>query len=1015
LSDPVQYRLLRLLIADASLSHYKPLQAAPGFVRVVLELIRELKAGSVFPDKLLDAIDGMGGTPRLRELGELYLAYQDHLHDAEWADAAGTGWLAQEALHAQPDLAAGWPCVMVDGFDDLTSVQLAVLRELGGCVGELAIALTGEMGRHSRPAVRRHAHRRFLHTRERIEERLGIEAQALPEAVESVTRAPTLVHLGEAGVKRQTSHVRSPALAHLEKSLFERGEADQVDAGAGGGGDAVSLIAATDREGEVRAALRWLKERLIVDGVPLRGAALLARSMEAYRPYVRQVATEYGLPVVFVSGMPLRGNPAVAALLDLLQLAVFGAEAFPWRQTVEAWRSPYLSWMISEQEGIDAGALDRVARWGSVIGGLEQWREALDRLVDALSVAGARADREEELARSAEILPDAEAAQALRAQFERFVERVTPPPGDRSCRVFVAWIEALIGDEEPDDETAAGQGVLQAALAGPIAGGAPARDRAALIALKDVLRGLVWAEEALGCQAASFETFLDDLTGAVNTSSYRLPLPADREALLVADVRQARGVVYDVVAVLGLAEGEFPTALTEDPFFRDADRRRLRDEYGLEVDLSTASTEGAYFYEAVTRPRRALLLTRPRIADNGAPWQASPYWHEVQRRVEVEPVQLSSAHETPLAQAASWPELLRTAGAHTAGAHAAVTHGDAVWAWASALDADRCAALASSARVLAHRTSELPTPYDGGLERWGTTFAGRFGPHHTWSASRLESYRACPYSFYVGSVLRLEPRTAPAEGLDARQLGNLYHHIMEGVYQYPAVTDPTDLDQLLDALPRVATPLLDAAPRQEGFRATAWWAQTRREIVENVRDSLRALNQLRGEYEPSEYEQAFGLLGQPALVIEDPENGDTLRVRGFIDRVDCAPDGRVRIIDYKTGGPWGFTAHAFEEGKKLQLALYARAAQALGLGEVADGFYWHVRHAAWHLQNARSSQWFTLAKVGAEEAIQTAVEYSWAAVRAVRAGQFAPKPPEDGCPDYCPAVGFCWHYAPRGW
>ena len=59
LSDPVQYRLLRLLIARAPLVHYAPLRAAPGFVRVVLSTIGELKAGGVFPDALLDAIEGM--------------------------------------------------------------------------------------------------------------------------------------------------------------------------------------------------------------------------------------------------------------------------------------------------------------------------------------------------------------------------------------------------------------------------------------------------------------------------------------------------------------------------------------------------------------------------------------------------------------------------------------------------------------------------------------------------------------------------------------------------------------------------------------------------------------------------------------------------------------------------------------------------------------------------------------------------------------------------------------------
>lgn len=97
------------------------------------------------------------------------------------------------------------------------------------------------------------------------------------------------------------------------------------------------------------------------------------------------------------------------------------------------------------------------------------------------------------------------------------------------------------------------------------------------------------------------------------------------------------------------------------------------------------------------------------------------------------------------------------------------------------------------------------------------------------------------------------------------------------------------------------------------------------------------------------------------------------------------------------------------ESKKLQLPLYALAAeQALGLGAVADGFYWHIQHA--------EASKFTLAgfEGGPAGAIQVAVAHAWAAVRGARAGQFAPQPPAEGCPSYCPAVAFCWHYR-QGW
>jgi ATP-dependent helicase/DNAse subunit B len=295
-------------------------------------------------------------------------------------------------------------------------------------------------------------------------------------------------------------------------------------------------------------------------------------------------------------------------------------------------------------------------------------------------------------------------------------------------------------------------------------------------------------------------------------------------------------------------------------------------------------------------------------------------------------------------------------------------------------------------------------------------FARRYDRDYVWSASRLEGYRACPYLFFVTYVLEMEPRTEPSEGLDARQLGNLYHQIMRRVYA--VVDDPADLEALLDALPGAAGLILDAAPRREGFRATAWWVQTRKEIVEHVRRSLAALHALQGAYVPYAFELAFGMGhgSGPALVVRDANGSDWFRLRGFIDRVDRAPDGRVRIVDYKTGGPWGYTRRAMEEGKKLQLPLYALAAEeALALGTVSDGFYWHVQHAEWHTEHAQSSPWFTLHKVGARQAIGTAIRYAWEAVRGARRGAFMPQPPEEGCPSYCPAAGFCPHYVAYGW
>ena len=198
---------------------------------------------------------------------------------------------------------------------------------------------------------------------------------------------------------------------------------------------------------------------------------------------------------------------------------------------------------------------------------------------------------------------------------------------------------------------------------------------------------------------------------------------------------------------------------------------------------------------------------------------------------------------------------------------------------------------------------------------------------------------------------------------------------------------------------------LEEAPRREGFRATAWWRQTCDEILAVLRQTLEALAELQEEFVPFAFEARFGIAGLPPLVVD--AGGDSFRVRGVIDRVDSAPGHRVRIIDYKTGGPSPYSKRALEEGKKLQAPLYALAARdALELGDPVDGFYWHVRHAR------RSGLTLRGFEGGPEAAMDLAVEYTWEAIRGIRAGRFVPRPPADGCPAWCAAAAFCWHHRP---
>jgi ATP-dependent helicase/DNAse subunit B len=159
-------------------------------------------------------------------------------------------------------------------------------------------------------------------------------------------------------------------------------------------------------------------------------------------------------------------------------------------------------------------------------------------------------------------------------------------------------------------------------------------------------------------------------------------------------------------------------------------------------------------------------------------------------------------------------------------------------------------------------------------------------------------------------------------------------------------------------------------------------------------------------WEPLALEPPFGLRDEPPLLIGD-EPGRELRLRGYIDRVDVDGNGRLRVVDYKSGHT-PIAARDLDEGKRIQLALYALAARdALGLGEPAAGMYWHIGSA----QPSRLQ--LEKAEGGIEGGMETAVVYALSYAEAIRQGDFAPEPPAGGCPDYCPAADFCWRYVSR--
>ena len=169
------------------------------------------------------------------------------------------------------------------------------------------------------------------------------------------------------------------------------------------------------------------------------------------------------------------------------------------------------------------------------------------------------------------------------------------------------------------------------------------------------------------------------------------------------------------------------------------------------------------------------------------------------------------------------------------------------------------------------------------------------------SPSRAADFKQCPLRYRFRAVDRLSgPPSAPA----AR--GTLVHAVLEALFDLPA-RERTPEQALRLVEPRwralvAAEPELAETLVADGVADADWFAQAG-SLVERWFDleDPRLL-------EPADRE----------LYVETEVDGLTLR--GYIDRLDIAPTGQVRIVDYKTGR---CPDERFESRALFQMKFYA--------------------------------------------------------------------------------------------
>ena len=360
----------------------------------------------------------------------------------------------------------------------------------------------------------------------------------------------------------------------------------------------------------------------------------------------------------------------------------------------------------------------------------------------------------------------------------------------------------------------------------------------------------------------------------------RLGAPASAGGVRLLGPLALRARRFRVVIVGGLQEGEFPLTGRPEPFLSDSLRGELRDLTGIPLRLreETLGDERALLYQCVSRPTERLVLSHRITDEEGQP---------VVRSLFVDDV-ADCFTELPVIERKV---------------------GEVVWADPPTPREE--------ARAAAARETVAPAPI-GPLGN--EAVLKDLAKLEVLSASQLETFTACPVRWLVEGYL--DPETLEPEP-EPRARGIAAHGLLE--HTLGALREETGSARVTaESLVRAET-LLDEAIEVERDQLLRLVAPGRRRaavrrLESDLKRYLRRLAELDSTMEPTLFEVDFGFRDSAPADL-----GDGLLLRGRIDRVDLAPDGRLAaIVDYK--GASAPTRKEWQRDGKLQVALYMLAA-----------------------------------------------------------------------------------------
>lgn len=852
------------------------------------QTLRDLRDGMVDPAQTLEAArEGYFGSEDGDRISRLAIFYQDflsHCAAARIQDYSDLDvWAAGQA--ASSTFLKQFEAIYYYGFYDLTQVQLDVFQAVARHFPTtLYFPLVLN---HPAWEFAQSFYERYLHGLAETREIRNLLAD--PEAGQNGNRRyPLALFLG------QSSKIQPLPARDLS----------------------CTIISCSSPQDELAVTAKEILRLVTRQGIPFSEIAVVARSLDAYQPSMREVFSQHCIPISTSATEPLRQFPLVKAVLLLLRLA---ARDYPRSDVVDLLASPSFNLdLFSSGSAVPRPDLwDVLTRRLGITKGFDEWRRLERFLEKEIRLAEGSGEAEESRTLS---IPATQIGILWRV-FCALYRDLGLLPGEHSWSGYAgAWKQLLEKHLKMHD---------------PLTHQRDQEVQTKVLQTLEALSSLdaVAPRTSLPQFSATFERWLDAAS---------IPMTdANIDGVAVLDAMSARGLRFRVLFLIGLNEGIFPRTIREDAFLRDRSRRVFAQVLGYKVSekLGAFDEEKLLFALLLEAVQERLYCLHQRSDESGRAVTRSWYLDE-----------LGGALGEALAPEVAIPRSFEEKRAFEPFRQSEYLLPYELAIHLNLIGEDPLPVVeglfSNSSR---YRTGhEFMEPLEDSSAPLGAVDGVVRHLADYWtvlntrgiSPTPLEAYARCPFQFFATQVLHLERMDDPEAlmGFPPSEAGKIAHAILKRFYEellkrdfFSSRRSRLDPQTLLQAL---AEQVFDEYELENPVGYAVAWELVREDLTALLSFAVHQdLDQLMREgYRPMALEKEISSRLDPKW----PSPLGRLPIQGKLDRIDfLAAENRYRVIDYKyktSAAPTPADRNlllAAVRGQRLQAPFYVLLAREL--------------------------------------------------------------------------------------